>query len=465
LGYLPKTINHDVTISITGTGTQASATVAGFGGAGSLTITGALIAADTDGEQSGTCSAATTTTCTPTAPGWAASGLLGYLVEFTDVGPGTLTYRVPTINTTGVMTVLAVSTLNNNDTYRMVMPGTVFTSLTVKQTSLPVTFNYIEASDLALNDNRNLTFNASRMVGISGTSANNMLETYTNSSFVSSSTMAWTNATTLTLTNVVLYASNVTATGVRRITGDVVALSTTTSSALTLSQVDRAALGFDAKNCTFTPLTLTDVTRYQVSGIGLTGTSNTGGFGFIASGTTDIYYTATPTLVGTSNAQVNGTTVIYTSQVGVRQFWGGSSITSAATDLILVAATVAGNTVGSTGTSSGYLYNQGAVREAFASVAGAGTTISDATAASARSYVFITSGAASSGFKLQTPTVTPGVTQEIINQTANNILIYPSAVGVQIDALGAGNPYTLGPGKAIKTYSASATQYYTVALN
>lgn len=484
LAQLPKFgLNHAVTINM-GAGTDASATVSGFSGSGSITITGTLAVTTFDGDDTGTCDTATTTTCTPTAPGWTASEALGSLIEFTNVdGSNELTYRSPTIQTTGVITVLAVSSLNNGDTYRIVAPSSIVTALTVKQNSIPITFNYMKVAGLTQQDNRNVTFNACQFSAAATTSTNNWLETYSNTVFTASSAPTWNDTAKIVFTNTVLKTSNATITGARRVTGDVVALATTTSSALTLNQVDNVAIGFDAKNCTYTPLTTNDVAMYVLSGIGLTGTNNTGATGAAFNGITNVKLAGTtPTLVGTAQVSVNAASTTWATVVAYTGFRFGSAwfhgAAASTTFGIGGPATIGGTLVASGATTlsstlqvngaaafSGQLGANGYLTTPIGTTSGAGTVIGDATAASTKSYVVITSGAASSGILTQAPNATTSLAQVISNQTGNTILVYPATGSVQINALGVGNPYSLTNGSAIMVWGTSTTQEWAVPLN
>ena len=474
LAALPKELSHAVTISV-GAGTYATSTVSGFHGSGSLTFTGVMASPGLTGSMTGTATAATTTTITPTTPGWVASELLGSFVEITDVGVGTLDYRPITINTTGVVTFLAISTCNNNDTFRILVPTTILTSLTVTQNSCPVTFNYCRIGGKTDTSNTSATYNVCKFQAATTTSSNNLLTTFTNCIWAASSVPSFTDTAKLVFTNCCLHVSNMTVTGARRITGDMVALACTTSSALTLNQVDMVALGFDAKNCTFSPLTLTDVTKYVVSGIGLTGTSNTGAVGVAASGDTCLEFSSTPTLVGTANASANGTThtwanastsattmygsVKYISTPGVTWGTGGGNVTILGTITVNTSLNVSTNATVS-----------GTFSTAYAAVSAAGSAIGDAAAASSGPTVLVTTVGAGQGILLPVPTTTPAKTQDYINLGANTLNIYPSSGSTQIHLVGTGlqalgAPVTLAVNKLMRIYPASATLYYAVLLN
>ena len=129
-----------------------------------------------------------------------------------------------------------------------------------------------------------------------------------------------------------------------------------------------------------------------------------------------------------------------------------------AAELALLDGALAGTVVN----SKAAIYDAaGKLFRSSATPAAAGTVLGDATALTAE-FNAVTGATGATGVKL--PTEAANEIVVVINTNASNsLLIYPSAAGSQINALGAGNAFTLTPGQVAMFVGRSATLWYTAA--
>lgn len=96
-----------------------------------------------------------------------------------------------------------------------------------------------------------------------------------------------------------------------------------------------------------------------------------------------------------------------------------------------------------------------------ATPAAAGANLAAATQLTAQ-FNAVTGADGAKGVKLMTPAADE-VAAVLNTDPTNNLLVYPSAAGTQINALGAGNAFTLTPGQLAIFIGRSATLWYTAA--
>ena len=121
-----------------------------------------------------------------------------------------------------------------------------------------------------------------------------------------------------------------------------------------------------------------------------------------------------------------------------------------------------GALVGTVVNSKAAIYDAaGKLFRSSATPAAAGADLAGATALTAELNA-VTGADGAKGVKL--PTEAANEIVVVINTDAsNNLLVYPSAVGSQINALGAGNAFTLTPGQIAIFVGRSTTLWYTAA--
>lgn len=462
IAQLPKLINHTVTINV-GAGTYASTTISGFTGAGSIIIQGTWANESKTGAMSGTLTGGTTTTSAENSgTTWTASQLLDSFLMLSDGGS---TYRRPIkANGATTITVNTLSAMSSGDTYAIQYPSSLLTALTItdNETTIGITGFECTTSVSALrNDYVGFTW-----CSFKGTYVTqyNFREAIDSCLFWNGSQPSISDCHTLIFTYPLLHVANMTLARINTIQGDVEALACTTTSALTLTNVDTALLGFNSVSSTFSPLTLTDVKNYTVSGIGCTGTTNTGSAGVVFGANTNFFYSTTPTLVATSNFSLpGGTTANWTASIANNSQYREGSVTlnrgTAPTSHNQSTGTI------STLTADSQLLASAIIRLPFTTLAGAGSTQGDATAASSVFAIYLT-GNNLTGVLLPTGQTSPSKIQLYINTSANTINVYPpsgATITQGATSLGLNAPIVLTTGKSVIVVPTSTTVFYATA--
>lgn len=94
-------------------------------------------------------------------------------------------------------------------------------------------------------------------------------------------------------------------------------------------------------------------------------------------------------------------------------------------------------------------------------IVAAGTDLASATPLTSNYSVVGTSG---SGTGVSLPAGPPGFTAFVLNETVNDILVYPDSLSSKIDVESLGAGYTLPAGYRIALFYASSTQWYTIGV-
>ena len=118
----------------------------------------------------------------------------------------------------------------------------------------------------------------------------------------------------------------------------------------------------------------------------------------------------------------------------------------------IAAGTISGSTILSTSTLT---VGGGSILSTTAAVTAAGTVIGDATALT-KTYNIVTTASADQGIRL--PDVVLGLETFILNDTAVNIKIWPTATE-SIDGVAASNAINLAPGHSLTLVGVSATKW------
>lgn len=449
LACLPQTLAHNVTLNIA-SGTYAAVDIPAFQGKGVLRFVGTIdLMTPATGSATGTAGAGTSSTSIVGAS-WTADDFQQHLIEITS-GGGAPAVRPCLTNDATTITVHAIAGADNTSVYRIGSPGAVIGAMTSDGCRAPIEFYGCDVASFSPVGFRKVTMEAAKLQN-----ANSLADLGDHLRLINTVVMNNVDFQTdgvrkVEVTNVFVDDGSISIVDAAKAITEIEAHACD-QTALYMEDVRRAQIGFNAVDCTATPMDLVGVNA-SPAGTGIAGTNNTGAFGISISEGTWIDLVGHSTLSGSTNdLEVQGQAMGYTqiqNSGGTGWNRGSAAVVSSGTGTI----TADQFTANSDHTIGGSMNLFGLFRMPFSQVTATGSDLAGA-AAMANVASVINGGAVDTGVRLFATPAWAGEIQMIFNDSGSNKKIYPGNASHTIGGGGAGVPVNLADGAGLICFAA-----------